>query len=452
MRQIALLTLLMCALVTSCKDTPVEPELEDIEIQAAQHQYKELDSYLADLVDEIPGYGGHYFQDGKMKMNIREDFLAPGKTGQILSQIRGTWLHEEMEIYGYDEQSIELVKSSYDFKQLKKWRDSARKLLGVSDIVFLDIDEVNGKLSIGLLDRGSFDQIRSFLANEGVPREAVKLFVDEPIQLFNRRPPEPALPCNDCGGGTSTLTSEHFEMWGGLSIETQQNDGPCTLGVVGQLRGIFGFLTNSHCGITEGQVDSGQMYQPDFESSRNIGYEEEDPSPSTGICPAGVPNNKPCRYSDSAWYVSTYGAGISARGIIHKPFEVGSIQVFGDFFKVEAVQKLPWALPTWGSDTHKVGRSTGWTNGPHRETCFDAPTTNVTYLCQGTVSATSSGGDSGAPVFHSYPNRGNFPSTDIMLLGLQIGKMSNGDLVYSFFDSIAWEIAGNYYDLNVYAQ
>jgi hypothetical protein len=77
---------------------------------------------------------------------------------------------------------------------------------------------------------------------------------------------------------------------------------------------------------------------------------------------------------------------------------VGSLTVnpAGTRFTVTGKQNFPSVNQT----LVKIGRTTGWTQGPVTNTCvnINVSGTNITQLCQDLVTAGVSGGDSGSPV------------------------------------------------------
>ena len=96
-----------------------------------------------------------------------------------------------------------------------------------------------------------------------------------------------------------------------------------------------------------------------------------------------------------------------------------------------------------GQIANKVGRTTGWTQGPITRTCVDTGVsgTNIVLLCQNFVENTVqlvAGGDSGSPVFRIVSG------DNVALLGNLWGGNSSGTLfVYSPIANIKSELGGN---------
>jgi hypothetical protein len=198
------------------------------------------------------------------------------------------------------------------------------------------------------------------------------------------------------------LRSARRPLRGGLQINF--GNFLCTLGFVAVRQGITGFVTNSHCSNTQGGSEGTVYHQASASGTTNrVGQEVADPTYSTGgSCPAG----RQCRFSDSSFARVPHPSGPSvatALGTIARP-AVGSFTWNGtDTFTVTAE-----AAPVTGQAVTKVGRTTGRTSGTIQQTCanFNVAGSTITQLCQSRASYTSSGGDSGSPVFRitSLPN------------------------------------------------
>jgi hypothetical protein len=153
-----------------------------------------------------------------------------------------------------------------------------------------------------------------------------------------------------------------------------------------------GFATNSHCTNTQGGVESTVYHQPS--ATARIGVEIADPVYTTG---GGCPAGRRCRFSDSS-YARFDSNNLRQFARIARPTGVGSLTVnpAGTRFTVTGKQNFPSVNQT----LVKIGRTTGWTQGPVTNTCvnINVSGTNITQLCQDLVTAGVSGGDSGSPV------------------------------------------------------
>jgi hypothetical protein len=166
-------------------------------------------------------------------------------------------------------------------------------------------------------------------------------------------------------------------------------------------------------------------------SDEFIGHEIADPSFFRGNnCPKG----KKCRYSDANFSEGASGVNL-ALGMIAKTTgpNNGSLTLNGSF------QITGEASASVRDTANKVGRTTGWTQGPVTRTCVDTGQSgsNVVMLCQDFVESNAQivgSGDSGSPVFR-IDNNG------VSLLGTLWGGNSAGTLlVYSPIANIEEEL------------
>jgi hypothetical protein len=136
----------------------------------------------------------------------------------------------------------------------------------------------------------------------------------------------------------------------------------------------------------------------------------------------GCPRGRICRYSDSAFAQLANGVGASL-GFLAQTDSVGSLTIAGTFrITAEAARRITGEL------LNKVGRTTGWSQGPITQTCVNVGVagTRIVLLCQDFVQATVGAGDSGSPVFKITNG------SDVTLYGLLWGGNSSGTyFVYS---------------------
>lgn len=215
------------------------------------------------------------------------------------------------------------------------------------------------------------------LARLGIPREAVNIEVDPPLELASH-----------------TLRDKYRPVQGGFQIQAYGR-GACSLGFNARdsaSRRLF--VTASHCSNVMGEVES-NFYQPSYAIDTFIGYEYRDPPFWTGLpCPSG----RRCRWSDSL--LARFGTAVADDlGRIARTTGLGSITV--DHSKPTFRITSETARPAAGQVLNKVGKGTGWSQGAVDRVCVDANFggTDITFLCQDHVAAHVGGGDSGAPVF-----------------------------------------------------
>jgi hypothetical protein len=360
-----------------------------------------FDQELSRMVDEIPGFGGLYYD----KQGYPHVYLLDTRRGPGLKRFGP---------------NVRVHQGQYDFRQLHAWKDSMLDVLSLPGVVLLDADEAKNRVRVGI-DAGAGggwesnrDAVLDALVQFGVPEAAV---------VFQKVPPIHNL---------ATLRDRVRPVPGGVQIAF--NNFVCTKGFGANRAGVAGFVTNSHCSGTQGGVQGTVMYQNTNSSANRIGVETADPTYFTGSpCPAG----RRCRFSDSAFarYDST---GLREFGRIARTTGVGSLTVSttAPRFTITATS----SGPSSGQTVNKMGRTTGWSRGQVSSTCvnINVSGSNITQLCQSIVNAGVGGGDSGSPVFTASTSSA---STNATLVGILWGGDTAGTLfVMSPYNQIVSEL------------
>jgi hypothetical protein len=252
------------------------------------------------------------------------------------------------------------------------------EVMALPGTVFADHDEAVGKLVFGVENAGVGAAVARVLAARGVPATEYEILVTEPIRAM------------------STLRDRYRPTQAGIQIHW--SNYVCTMGFNVDHGGGRSFITNSHCTKTQGGTEGTEYAQPSRSVDPTvIAVEADDPLYwKGGICPRG----KRCRYSDAsrALYRSSVA---SVRGEILKTTGAnnGSLTVAGIF--TVASQDNSTTNFQIGTVMNKVGRTTGWSQGPVSRTCVNTNVlgSTVHLLCQTFVDAAVDGGDSGSPVF-----------------------------------------------------
>jgi len=349
------------------------------------------DAELAAINDLVPGFGGMFVgADGVLTV-----YLKPGAT------------LDAKRAFGPD---ARVLDADFEFRQLLDWRDTMRGLMNAPGLVLLDADESRNRVRVGV-EAGSPRATRVALAAQvrelGIPRRAVVFEEVEPVHEMQ------------------TLRDAFDPVPGG--VEIHWSNFLCTLGF-NMTRGTDAcyFVTNDHCTDVQGQVTGTTYRQPAF--GVHIGTEVLDPPFFTGApCPPG----RICRYSDAAAAVYD-GVPTCDFGKIARTTGLGSITIDPANPRWNIVAKLPGAQV--GHTVAKVGRTTGWTEGPVFATCVDTNVAgqNITRLCQSHVSAGVGGGDSGSPVFLR-----RIPTSQAALVGiLWGGNLAGTQFVFSPVENI----------------
>lgn len=298
-----------------------------------------------------------------------------------------------------------------------------RNVLTLPRVVFLDADESIDAVVVGISDPAAEASVRAFAANRGVAAAGVKTVAAKPFRRF------------------ASLRDNIRPVMGGLQIRNgDHNDCTMTVAVFNRSRSKKGLLTNSHCTRAQGSVDGISFYQPGggFLGNDAVGREVIDPA-MTGALP-GCPDGRLCRLSDAA-YVEFDNGLSGVVGKIARPAHLchGTApcdQLMNNPADALAVTGLA-ANPSRGEFRHKIGRTTGWTQGLVSRTCVDANVeeTNFTFLCQYVVGAAGGHGDSGSPVFELMQG------DRAVLSGILWGGPDDGSLfIYSPIDAVESEL------------
>lgn len=327
---------------------------------------RSVDEELVRVGDEVPGFGGLFYdEEGNPAVYLTD----PEGPGAAIVKSMG--------------EEVRVLRGDYEFRQLAGWKIALRPVLGLPGVVTLDADEARNRVVVGVdarsksLDRGELERELIF---QGVPREAVVFEEVSPLREWigvrDRFRPVP--------GGVQILVDNNSR---GASI--------CTFGFNARRGKVWGFVINSHCSDVRGQVDFTRYYQSSYEGGA-IGTEMIDPPYWTG---APCPPERRCRFSDSA-FVKYDRRSLGAFGKIARPKALGSLVLQNASARFTITGRF--GTPLRGETVHKVGSTTSWSQGKVRRTCADAnlSTSDFTLLCQTFVRANGGPGDSGSPVFY----------------------------------------------------
>jgi len=396
---------------------------------------KTLDEVFAEIATHVPGYAGTYYaKDGTPITNLvdlsqsaaAEQAIAPfirgGKngTGVLKSQFR---------------------KVSHDSAKVNEWKGYAtRNLLLRPNVIFVDIDEENNQLNIGVRSQAETGPVKRFLNDNHIPG-GVALVI--PVDTSPGYQVNPSVP--------ETLRNTQ-SLYGGVQIlpgAVKQ----CTLSFNAMLSSdtrIYSydhfFVTNAHCMNSVGYPQNTPIYQNNDQngSTRIIGYEFRQPlwegSERYTNCPAG----SRCSMAEVAlvkYTVPWGGSRIARTTYVGAGRDTGSVTLDPYALPWQVVDSVNDHTLFQGSTIMKVGRTAGWTQGTTTQTCADyrlwlgGYPTQFVILCQWSGNFTSRGGDSGSPVF-KY-KFGYYPQVQL------VGTVWAGDYgvsTFSFFPYISWEL------------
>lgn len=287
-----------------------------------------------------------------------------------------------------------------------------RDVLTLPNVVFLDLDEACGCITVGVATAAAAAEVASFAAAHDVSQSVVKTVVTPRIRRV------------------LDLQDEFRPTMGGLQIQFKPGQfliGTCSLGLPTWSfnRGKYGFLTASHCteGTQGGMMGTwfsqrgGRWFWGDKIGAETLDLALFDTN-ANSRCPAG----RQCRFSDAAF--ADYDQDtLGITGRITRPSTVcttaGTSCALTVARSTEDIRMVAGIAGLMAGDlVDKVGRTSGWTRGAITNTCADINVfdidaagklvdTMITVLCQYIVNTTSLGGDSGGPVFQFSSSTGN---------------------------------------------
>ena len=339
---------------------------------------KTYDDELAEMADEMPGFGGWY-TDEKGRLNAYMTDLSSTASRSL------------------QQEEVLVKQGQFNFRQLLDWKRAVRNdVLAMPGVQSLDIDESRNRIVVGVTKTTRAASIESLTTRMGLPSDAILVEQVKPFEF------------------QATLRTYDKYRKGGLQIQyvAGGNTWNCTLGFIAYHEGtIFpppgysdrGMVTNSHCSATQGAVESTGYRHPTTSYSQ-FAHELIDPGFFTNNgCPAG----RRCRFSD-AIFATYHPLKGSSNSSIARPQSrsrtSGTLTISSSSPKLTIARES--ANATLGMSLNKVGRTTGWTYGNVTSTCQDinVANTNITLFCQNVVNAGSAGGDSGSPVFFWFGN------------------------------------------------
>jgi hypothetical protein len=251
-------------------------------------------------------------------------------------------------------------------------------VMALGGTVFADNDEAIGKMVFGVENARAIPGVRRALAALGASSNDYVVEVTAPIV--------PMATLRDRFRPTQAGSQIHFGRY------------VCTMGFNVDHSGGRSFITNSHCTNRQGGTEGTVYYQPaSTVDPVSIGTEAADPTYfKGGICPKG----KQCRYSDAARVLYAGGTASNRGDVLKTTGANNSSLTVGGLFTVTSQDNTTTNF-TIGKVLNKVGRTTGWSQGPVSRTCVNTNVqgSRVHQLCQTFVDAAVAGGDSGSPVF-----------------------------------------------------
>lgn len=399
-----------------------EPEQEGVEL-AQEASATTLNDDFAAVADQISDFGGFYINDnGQPTVYLLDP--SSGRRDEVRTALQDVFGEEiltrgESPRRTLESPQLQLREGTFRMQDLLAWYDELTEVLTLDGVTLLDLNERGNNLTIGVEDMGIAPDLEDRLTEFEVPGEAVEIV-------------EVQVPQPDSHG----LRSNFSPNEGGIEIGRTGTNIVCTMGFNVNYGGDVGFITNSHCTAQRGSVTGATFTNPG--GGGQIGQESADPSYSS--CALGTLS---CRHSDAAFVDYNSGAGAAAEIARTQDWAApnsgnGSRNI--DHGSPSLDLRGVKSHPVSGEMVDKVGRTTGWTYGFVNRTCFRTPSGNgqggiarangrpVLLECQYRASYTSSGGDSGSPVFHWHGD-------EVTLLGIHWGS-GPGGAIFSPFGGI----------------
>jgi hypothetical protein len=297
------------------------------------------------------------------------------------------------------------------------FKKASPAVLALAGTVFADDDEVNHRLVFGVENERVIPSVRTALSQLGIPSSEYEVRVTAPIYQV------------------ATLRDVWRPTIAGIQIHFGQF--LCSMGFNADAGAERSFVTASHCTNIQGGVEGTQYWQPlSFVDPTVIATEAADPEYFTWKADPACPPGKLCRYSDASR--ARYSASVaSTRGAIARTTGAnnGSLEVAGTFSVTG--QDDAGTAATVGTVVNKVGRTSGWSQGPVIATCVNTNVfgSRIQQLCQTFVSARVAGGDSGSGVFVITAGK------KVTLVGVLWGGSGDGQLyVFSPLNQVEQEL------------
>ncbi|MFL5494330.1 MAG: hypothetical protein ACJ8DC_08115 [Gemmatimonadales bacterium] len=394
-------------LASSCSDDSTQPTPTTDRLDPAKValQQGSPDDPVA-LARGVAGFGGFFVDEHGTPTIYLKDATQRGAAEKALTP----WFSSRGRGVG----TMQVRKADFAWADLDRWfTQASAEALRAPGVVFTDADEALNRVHIGVEHAAAAAQARSALARLGIPAAAVTIEVTAPIKQL------------------ATLRGSVRPVVAGVQINFP--GFLCSVGFNATRGGVSGFVTASHCTTTQGGVESTPYWQPlQSVNPTQIGTETVDPAYTTG---GGCPSGRRCRRSDASF----------ARYINSTQNTLGAIARTSSTNKRNLTIAGSWTITsdatssnfTVGETVNKVGRTTGWSQGPVSSTCVNVNVSgsSITQLCQTIVSASVGGGDSGSDVFSITSG------TNVRLDGVLWGGSSNGrTFVFSPLANVTGEV------------
>lgn len=146
---------------------------------------KNMDDYLAEVADKVPGFGGYYydFKTGAMMIWLKSEDDKPKAVEALVPYMEANLLGV-VDINSFKNMNFLVRISSYDFRQFKTFMDILNRNVKVTHFTSSDIDEYRHKIVIGVYDLRERSQILTDCAKAGIPSDAVEVEFRDRLRFF----------------------------------------------------------------------------------------------------------------------------------------------------------------------------------------------------------------------------------------------------------------------------
>ncbi len=391
--------------------------------------FQTIDERYAALADEIPDFGGLFYdQAERLNVYLKDTTAGDRSRPQLAAFLTREQGGRHPELVAARLSNMRILRGKYNFRELLTlYRNSILpSIADLPTVTITDIEDSRNDIVIGVSSPEAIETVQSRVRAAGSPSGLVRVTIEPPVRI------------------NSLLTDSLRPIPGGAYIFrlTGTDSIRCTMGYnlvkyLGSLDDTVAtdryFVTASHCSSARNSLDYSQFYQ----HGGYIGAESGDPSAFTNSYTSACPTGKLCRWADASLFTYVDPSLANLGKVAYTG--LGSLS-FSGFATVTAVQG-----PAMGYTVNMVGAASGRTFGTVTLVCADATNisgwTNGDLLCQDRATYTSQDGDSGAPVISL------FSDSTAWAAGLHWGNhFNNGVFQYSWFSPMD-ELLGEFFDL-----
>jgi hypothetical protein len=195
-----------------------------------------IDDDFADLVDEIPGFGGAFVDSSGVvnvwQTNASRTAASPGPALAAFAR-----RHSMGGLAEAAERTVQVREAAFDFRALQGWRRTLVREMDFSGVLSLDVDERTNRVLVGVRDDQAAQAVAQQAKELGIPAQAVHTIIEQPPELM-------------------TTLQDSTNRVAGLSVSRTTVSNGCTMGPLVFFRNpntyavdssLAYFVTNSHC-------------------------------------------------------------------------------------------------------------------------------------------------------------------------------------------------------------